>query len=157
MVTCARNPVTAAVFLVLDLFLLAGIYALQGAHFVAAVQVIVYAGAILVLFLFVIMLLNLTPEELAGAGRKGAVEYLFMVLTAISFAAVAIILLLAGPTGVQNADLLAKGQSNTVDVGMHLFSKFLWPFEISSILILLAVVASIVIAKKDRPVAKKKA
>jgi NADH-quinone oxidoreductase subunit J len=154
MVTCARNPVTAAVFLVIDLFLIAGIYALQGAHFIAAVQVIVYAGAILVLFLFVIMLLNLSPDQLQGS-KKGAFEYLFMGLTSMAFIAVGVMLLLSGPTALENPDQLPLGGSNTVNLGMRLFSKYLWPFELASILILLAIVASILIAKKDHIKAKK--
>src|SRR4051812_17487825 len=62
MVICSRNPVTSAVFLVLDLLCMAGLYAQMDAHFVAAIQVLVYAGAIVVLFVFVIMLLNLSTD-----------------------------------------------------------------------------------------------
>jgi NADH-quinone oxidoreductase subunit J len=153
-VATARNPVTAAVFLVIDLFLIAGIYALQGAHFVAAIQVIVYAGAILVLFLFVIMLLNLGPDQLGGS-KKGAFEYLFMGLTSIAFIAVAVMLWYSGPTLLTNTDPVVAGASNTVSLGIKLFSKYLWPFEIASILILLAIVASILIAKKDHIKVKK--
>ena len=153
MVTCARNPVTAAIFLVIDLFLIAGIYALQGAHFVAAVQVIVYAGAILVLFLFVIMVLNLAPNELEGS-RKGAFEYLFMGLTSVAFIAIAIMLWISGSAPPASSGL-AQETSNTENLGILLFSKYLWPFEIASILILLAIIASILIAKKDHIKAKK--
>ena len=76
-----RNPVSAALFLVLSFFALAGIYVLMDAFFLAAVQVAVYAGAIMVLFLFVIMLLNLTPDELPRV-MTGRVRWLFAIVTA---------------------------------------------------------------------------
>ncbi len=156
MVVTARNPVTSAICLVIDLFLIAGIYALQGAHFVAAVQVIVYAGAILVVFLFVIMLLNLSPDQLSGS-NKGPFDILFMILSTVAFFAVGTILWLSNslPAEADRPVQFISGGSNSVDLGMRLFSKYVWPFEIASILILLAIIASILIAKKERTKVRK--
>ena len=83
-VVTARHPVKSAVFLVVDLFLLAGVYASLDSHFVAAIQILVYAGAILVLFLFVIMLLNLQPESLKGL-RFSAIEGVTLVISLVGF------------------------------------------------------------------------
>jgi NADH-quinone oxidoreductase subunit J len=149
-VIAAANAVTSAMFLVGDLFLLAGLYALMGAHFIAAIQILVYAGAIIVLFVFVIMLLNLGPE---GQRRLKAApaEIAVLALTVIAFAGVAIALARGQPTlTLAESPVGANAPSNTFAVGMTLFTKFLWPFELASFLILLAIIAAVVIAKKDK-------
>lgn len=151
MVVLSRNPVTSAVFLIGDLFLLAGLYAMLEAHFVAAIQVLVYAGAVVVLFMFVIMLLNLGPETRASY-KMNAAEVLVLLLTVVGFVTIAG-LTASGTSltlsGEQTVDAIAKAGGNTYAVGMYLFTKYLWPFELASILILLAIVACVVIAKKD--------
>ncbi len=152
MVVASRNAVTAAVFLVLNLFLLAGVFALQSADFIAAIQVIVYAGAIVVLFLFVIMLLNVDPKALVKS-RIPAPELFVLVLTVIGFFGITLSIFLSEPTGVSTKQA-ASPEGNTYDVGMKLFTDYVWPFELASILILLAIVASVVIARKktkDQP------
>jgi NADH-quinone oxidoreductase subunit J len=152
MVISVRNPVTAAIYLVVDLFLMAGIYAILEAHFVAAIQILVYAGAITVLFLFVIMLIDLRDDELKRP-RLSSLEYLTMFLTALGFAALGVMFASAGEPAVEagsfTPDSIEAAGGNTYVVGMMLFTKYLWPFELASILILLAMVAAIVIAKKD--------
>ena len=144
-VVLLKNPVTAAMMLVLDLCVLAAIYTLQGAEFAAAIQIIVYAGAIVILFTFVIMLLNLRQEE-AGHTRLGP-----KVLT-IAFVTIGFGVLLCKLVGTQALSsvptALPAETDNTYEVGMTLFTRYLWPFELSSLLILLAVIASIVIARK---------
>lgn len=153
-VVTARNPITAAVFLVFDLFLLAGIYAMMEAHFVATIQVLVYAGAIVVLFLFVIMLLNLGDEERAKF-RLSMPDVVMIGITALSFVIVAFLIARVPPVaqvGEMTPDAVAAAGGNTYAVGMVLFTKYLWPFELASILILLAMVASVVIAKKDKQI-----
>ena len=150
MVVAGRNPVISAMFLVGQLFTLACMYALLGAHFLAAIQVIVYAGAIMVLFVFVIMLLNIQPEALAGP-RLPAVEIAMLLLTIVSFIGISIALVSETATTVRGAyslDAIEKVGGNTYVVGMELFSTYLWPFELASVLILLAIIASIIIAKK---------
>ena len=147
MVVAARSAIISALFLVLTLFLLACMYATLNAHFVAAIQLLVYAGAILVLFLFVIMLLNINPS---ATKRRIHTPEIFALLIALGiFSFIALQVLPEGlfhTTPVDAPDDLSS--SNTTAVGMLLFTAYLWPFELASFLILLAMVASVVIAKK---------
>jgi NADH-quinone oxidoreductase subunit J len=163
MVVAGRNPVTSAIFLVGDLFLMAGMYAMMDAHFVAAIQVLVYAGAIVVLFVFVIMLLNLAPDDRTRVFKFSAPEAGVLLITVIAFVVIGVLLAIEQPTAVvgdMSTEAIAAAGGNTYATGMVLFTRYLWPFELSSILILLATIASIVIAKKDKPasdVAKRRA
>jgi NADH-quinone oxidoreductase subunit J len=157
MVVLSRHPVKSAVFLVVDLFLIAALYATMEAHFVAAIQVLVYAGAIVVLFLFVIMLLNLNYEQLKSF-KFSAVEAGSLVLTLF-----ALIIVLFKALGSSSAVEIVTTPQNTAEMGntkaiaLELLSKYIWPFEVASVLILLAIVASVLIAKKDkRPESKTK-
>ena len=150
MVVISRNPIASAIFLVVQLFMQAGLYAAMGADFVAAIQVLIYAGAIMVLFVFVIMLLNLRPEALKS-GAFAAGEMGVLLLTIIGFVVIGFKVAggaLASQKGPHSPEAIAQAGGNTFVVGMELFTKYLWPFELASILILLAIVASIVIAKK---------
>jgi len=152
-VVTSRNPVTSAVFLVVDLFCLAGLYAMMEAHFIAAIQVLVYAGAIVVLFMFVIMLLNLEPGH-RDRRFLSAPEIFVLLMTVVGFLVIGVMLALGEPTGISSdmtPEKIEAAGGNTYAVGMVLFTKYLWPFELASILILLAIVASVVIAKKDKP------
>jgi len=139
-----KNPVTSAMMLVMTLCSLAAIYVIYGAEFAAAVQILVYAGAIVVLFTFVIMLLNLNQEESGQLSlpRKimglGGVTLGFSVLVAIAW----------NMYTFPPVEPMSNSLDNTYQVGMALFTTYLWPFELLSMLILLAVVASIVIARK---------
>jgi NADH-quinone oxidoreductase subunit J len=156
MVVASRNPVASAMFLVADLFLLAGIYASMNAHFVAAIQVLVYAGAIVVLFMFVIMLLNLSPDAKSQL-KIPAPEFFVLILTVLGFVVMGGLLATSqaeGIMGQMTSEAITQAGGNTFSVGMVLFTKYLWPFELASILILLAIVASVVIAKKDKPTAR---
>lgn len=152
MVISSRNPVASAMFLVADLFLLAGLYASLNAHFVAAIQVLVYAGAIVVLFMFVIMLLNLVPDG-RDQLKIPAPEFFVLILTVLGFLVMGGLLATSQPgalMGEMTQEAIAQAGGNTFSVGMVLFTKYLWPFELASILILLAIIASIVIAKKEK-------
>ncbi len=144
-----RKPVYAALSLVLTLFAVAVFFVLQNAHFLAAVQVIVYAGAIVVLFLFVIMLLGIDQEDILDEPFKAQRPL------AILFGGglLAALLLLAGilePTGAPAARGSAtEGDvSNVERVATSLFTDFLWPFEITSALLVIAVVGAIVLARR---------
>ena len=145
LVIFAKSPISSAMALVSCFFFLAGIYVLLWAHTVAAIQILVYAGAIMVLFLFVIMLLNL-GEEAAGPrmtfGRiigGGSAIGLFVVL-ALSIARVH-----TAPAA------LAGGQENTFGtlrtIGQAIFTTWLLPFEAVSLLLLVAMVGAVVVAK----------
>ena len=151
MVILHRNPVTSALFLVLGFCSLAGVYLLLHAEFVAMVQVIVYAGAIMVLFLFVIMYLNLKRDVEHGvhiALRRGAGWILGALLIAEGW------LMFAhhwapGPAGTEPAPAAPVG--NTQAIGQVLYTRYLFPFEITSMLLLVAMVGAVVIAKGRGP------
>jgi NADH-quinone oxidoreductase subunit J len=139
----SRNPVTSAMFLVLTLVSLAALFTLLNAFFLAAVQVLVYAGAVMVLFLFVIMLLDLKAEErrklrkLAVVGGLGAVgAFVFILLRS----------LLYSPLGARTAPTL---QGGTAALGALLFRQYLLPFELVSGLLLVAMIGAVLLSKKD--------
>ncbi|BBH54428.1 NADH-quinone oxidoreductase subunit J [Fluviispira sanaruensis] len=151
-------PVTAAMLLIIIMMLLAGMYGLLGAHFSAVAQIIVYAGAIMVVFVFVIMLLNLPPEEL----RYGRVTLNEIILIAIGFLGALFLGTKVGQgyltSGLNSTTLInarppyypAQMNENVKNVSSLLFTDYLWAFEIVSFLILAAIVGSIVIAKKAK-------
>jgi NADH-quinone oxidoreductase subunit J len=143
-VVVARNPVYAAMNLVAAFFFLAGIYVLLTAHLIAFMQVLVYAGAVMVLFLFVIMLLAIGDEQLVRE-RKKAMQYLG-VLGAIALAAVLASAVARVGDGAARA---VDGTFGTVKaVGAVLFTEFLLPFEATSLLLLVAIVGAVVVAKE---------
>ncbi|MEY4630020.1 MAG: NADH-quinone oxidoreductase subunit [Pseudomonadota bacterium] len=154
MVVTSRNPVTSAIFLVLDLFFVAALYAKLDAHFTAAIQVLVYAGAIVVLFVFVIMLLNLKPDALRGI-RFSVGEAVVLLVTLIGFVIIGAELASPVPEGLPAGPLsvaaIEEAGGNTHVLAMRMFTSFLWPFEIASILILLAIVACVMVARKEKP------
>jgi NADH-quinone oxidoreductase subunit J len=138
-----RNTVTSAMFLVLAFCSLAGIYVLLGAEFLGMVQVIVYAGAIMVLFLFVIMYLNLQRDIETGvqiALRRGAGWLAGGVL-----AAEAIVLFAKDwAPGASAPEAAPAAAGNTEAVGLALYTRYLFPFEITSMILLVAMVGVIV-------------
>ena len=140
----SRNPVTSAMFLVLTIISMAGLFVLLHAFFLAAVQVLVYAGAVMVLFLFVIMLLDLKEEERRKIKKLGLVAGL------VSVGAIAGILIKslskAQPSSAP-ADFQHEGA--TIPLGKTLFTQYLLPFEIVSLLLLVAMVGVILLSKKD--------
>lgn len=142
-VLVVRSPVYAAMNLVAAFFFLAGLYVLLTAHLVAFMQILVYAGAVMVLFLFVIMLLSLGEEEVGD--RKRAMQYLG-VLGAIGIAAV----LVSAIARLSDTGMRAvSGTFGTVKaVGAVLFTEFLLPFEATSLLLLVAIVGAVVVAKE---------
>jgi NADH-quinone oxidoreductase subunit J len=139
----SRNPVTSAMFLVLTIVSMAGLFVLLHAFFLAAVQILVYAGAVIVLFLFVIMLLNLKEEERRKYSKFGAAAGL------ISIAAIAGILVRSIHQWKVDALLPPTLEGSTKDLGRLLFTQYLLPFEIVSILLLVAMVGVILLSKKD--------
>jgi NADH-quinone oxidoreductase subunit J len=140
-----RSPIRSALSLVITLFLLAVMFVTLGAHLVAMLQVIVYAGAIMVLFLFVIMLLNLQEDRpaMVRAGLRGAaavVASLFL-LAAAHF--------LARPLGPPNASAVPAGFGTIEQLAEHLFTRSLLAFEVTSVLLLVAIVGAVVLAKRN--------
>jgi NADH-quinone oxidoreductase subunit J len=143
-VVAARNPVYAAMSLVSAFFWLAGIYVLLTAHLLAFVQVIVYAGAIMVLFLFVVMLLSLSDAEL-GLEKLTALK----VVGVVGAAGLLGLLVTAIVQGAPGAMRPVGGEFGTVRaVGRILFTQYLLPFEATSVLLLVAIVGAVVVAKE---------
>lgn len=142
----SRNPVTSAMFLVLTIVSMAGLFLLLHAFFLAAVQVLVYAGAVIVLFLFVIMLLDLKEEERRKIKLAGLIAALLAVgaIGAVFFKVFS-----------SSAQQLTSGlpsptlEGSTASLGKILFTQYLLPFEILSVLLLVAMVGVILLSKKD--------
>jgi len=142
MVVTRKHPMSSALYLILTLFAVAALFVLRQAHFLAAIQVIVYAGAVVVLFVFVIMLINVPEEKLpvervTGMRLLGAVAAGFLVLeTAV----------VARRLGMPAAPAAEVGSVQAV--GRALFTDYLFAFEITSILLLAAVIGAIALAKR---------
>jgi len=140
----SRNPVSSAMFLVLTIISMAGLFVLLHAYFLAAVQVLVYAGAVMVLFLFVIMLLDLKAEE-----RRNA-RLLSLVAGLVSVGAIIGIFIESLHAAQPGQDLPAPtAVGDTATLGKILFTNYLLPFEIVSLLLLVAMVGVILLSKKD--------
>ncbi len=148
LVVFSKNPVYSVLYLIITFFSIAGHYFLLSAQFLAMVHIIVYAGAIMVLFLYVIMMLNLNKEDepnkpilaKVGAGIAGGTLMLVLV-AALNNAGVPL-----SSTGIANTNI------GTVEsLGKVLFSKegFLLPFEVSSVLFLAAMIGAVFISKKE--------
>jgi NADH-quinone oxidoreductase subunit J len=143
----SRNAVYAALFLVLNFATGAVFYLLLGAPFIAMVQITVYAGAIMVLFLFVIMLLG--AEQLAAAQALPWQRPLAIGL-AVVLAAEAAYLLLARGAVSGWIEAAAEGFGSPQAIGGVLFNQYLLPFEVTSVLLLVAMVGAIVLTKKEK-------
>jgi NADH-quinone oxidoreductase subunit J len=143
-VLVARSPVYAAMNLVAAFFFMAGLYVLLTAHLIAFMQVLVYAGAVMVLFLFVIMLLNLGEEHMPRE-RKKAMQYLG-VLGGVALAGV--LASAISKAVVDGTRTLGPTFGTVKAVGQVLFTEYLLPFEATSLLLLVAIVGAVVVAKE---------
>ncbi len=147
-----RSPVAAALWLVNTLFHLAGIYVLLDAHFIAAAQVLVYAGAIMVVFLFVIMLLNLgrvqETTDIRGPAGKVIATGLGLVLIGelVALRNVTLTPDLLAPAGSMAATIEERGAVTAI--ALPLFQQYLVPFEVASVMLLAAIVGAVVLAKR---------
>ena len=139
-----KHPIHSALSLIVVMGSLAVLYLLLGAEFVAAIQVIVYAGAIMVLFVFVIMLLNAGEEE-STQGSK--VAFFGTPAVAALICMVVYVLTRHLPTGQMIE--LGKFVGTTRDVAMKLFTTYLLPFEVTSVLILIAIMGAVVLARRE--------
>ncbi|MCK6555468.1 NADH-quinone oxidoreductase subunit J [Candidatus Binatia bacterium] len=153
-VVLARHPIRSALSLVVAMFLLAAMFATLDAQLIAALQIIVYAGAIMVLFLFVIMLLNLQAEPGFSVGVRhlgvgAAAGVLFLLAVGRFFLGDAGATAAAGPGGPGMGAPVPADFGGIVPIGERLFTHFLLAFEVTSILLLVAVVGSIVLAKRN--------
>lgn len=143
MVVFARNPIYSVLWLIICFFSITGHYVLLDAHFLAAVNLIVYTGAIMVLFLFVIMLLNLNKET---EPHKPAI----LKAAAILSGCLLMIVLSASLQGYtqQTTAVISEDYGTAKAVGKVLFTEFLLPFEVASILFITAMVGSVILGKK---------
>jgi NADH-quinone oxidoreductase subunit J len=140
-----KSPVAAALWLVNTMFSLAALYVMLDAHFIGAIQVLVYAGAIMVVFLFVIMLLNLGhASEIADITGKGT----RLAAGAVGLALLAQILVLGRQTLPDPLPELAPGTNVVTVVSAPLFQQYVLAFEITSILLLAAIVGAVVLARR---------
>lgn len=150
-----RRPVHNVIFMILTMISLAGLFLLLRAEFVAMVQLVVYAGAVMVLFLFVIMLLNLGPVP-APTNAKAARWWIGALLALGVLTLVSPTLTALLPIGGQvGAPSVAAGLSNTEIVAGELFTTYLLPFEITSVLLLAAIVGTVVLARRRSGTAAK--
>ena len=146
-----RNPMRSVLLLILSFIALSGLYVLLGSPFAAVIQIIIYAGAIMVLFLFVVMLLNVPTEEtptgraarlLGGAGPRRFGAVISALLALELFWAIGRLDLFSMPgTDVQ--------PSNVHDIGIRLFRDYAFAFEATSALILVAMVGAVILARKE--------
>ena len=144
----SRNAVYSALFLVLNFLTVAALYLLLNAAFIAVVQVTVYAGAIMVLFLFVIMLLGTEEEQIGGRLQW---QLPVAILLGLGLAAILAYALLSGSTGGAAEFAAVSGDfGSPASVGRILFNEYLIPFEITSVLLLVAMVGAIVLTLKRK-------
>ena len=141
----ARNPVYSVIYLIIAFFMIAGLYVLLNAQFLAVVHIIVYAGAIMVLFLFVLMLLNLNrstePQESSGWKIGSAITAGMLLLTLVGA--------LKGSIQIQSPAAPNSEVGLVQNLGKVLFTDFVVPFEIAGILFLAAMVGAVLVGKRD--------
>jgi len=143
-----RNPVICAIFLILNFFALAGLYLLLNAQFIAVVQIIVYAGAIMVLFLFVIMLLNTAAENHIFSDKR-LIKYFAIFISAFVFVQVAYLILYQSPSNYISKNVEQSIEIGTIEnIGSQLYTTYMLPFEVAGFLLLAATIGALVLAKK---------
>ena len=142
------NPIISALFLVLNFASLAGLYLILNAQFIAVAQVIVYAGAIMVFFLFVIMLLNPEREKRFFQDRS-KFRIFIIVVVALVLLQIIYVIFLSTPSETFNAEVSRSVQTGTVEnIGREMFTNYILPFEAAGYLLLSATIGAMVLAKK---------
>jgi len=143
-----KTPVKSALALVFHFFMLAGIYITLSAQFLAVMQIIVYAGAIMVLVLFVIMLLSTSDVEEAKI-KKNNIKQSFAIVISVAMLIVILIAILFANNEIQNNNTIMTNNTGSVEaIGEELYSKFLFPLEVVGILLLSAIIGAVMLAKK---------
>ena len=151
LVVSTQNTVHAVLFLVLNFLAVAALYVLLTAQFLAVIQVLVYAGGIVVLYLFVVMLVNLKrpPEDHSAPQRHAWLGFGLAALVLVQLGAIIVwggAGTAADPYTMQNSDLALN---NVERIGMLLYTDYLVPFEVASMLLLVAMVGAIILAKRE--------
>jgi len=148
MVILSPHPVRSVLYLILTFFLISGNYILMNAQFIAVVNIIVYAGAIMVLFLFVLMLLNLSKDNEPRSSIKMKIAATFAggALLTVLIAA------LKDSVVLPKTEMLENQQGMVENLGQLLFTKYVLPFEMSSILFIAAMVGAVLLAKREKQI-----
>jgi NADH-quinone oxidoreductase subunit J len=141
-----KHPIHSALSLIVVMIALAGLYLLLGAEFVAAVQIIIYGGAIMVLFVLVIMLLNAGVEEHTSISKMAGAPGLLLVVALAGLVAATIV----RSTDSVLSTSQAGDMSSTLEISNMLFKDFVYPFELTSFLILVAVLGAMVLAQREK-------
>jgi NADH-quinone oxidoreductase subunit J len=150
-VITARNPVHCALFLVLAFFNSAVIWLLMEAEFLAIVLLLVYVGAVMVLFLFVVMMLDINVAKMReGFTRYAPLGILVAALVVVEIGSVVWVKNLGGAAPEAVASVAVEGYSNTRALGELLYTKYLYPFELAAVLLLVAIVAAIALTMRQR-------
>jgi NADH-quinone oxidoreductase subunit J len=145
----ARNPVHSVLWLILAFFNAAGLFLLLGAEFIAMLLVIVYVGAVAVLFLFVVMMLDIDFASLRSGFTKNLPFGLIIALVLLAEIIVAVSAWQHGPT-LSGAQVPEASQSNIVALGQLLYSRYLMPFEVAGLILLVAMIGAIVLTHRQR-------
>ncbi len=156
MVVSARNPVHAVLFLILCFFNASGLFILLGAEFTAFILAIVYVGAVAVLFLFVVMMLDINFREM----RQGFKRYLPIGATVGLILLAQLVLIMSAwirdPQGIAKSTVLTPNNvENTRAIGQVLYTQFFFPFQVSGLILLVAMIGAIVLTLRDRKDAKR--
>ena len=146
----ARNPVHSVLWLILAFFNAAGLMLLVGAEFIAMLLVIVYVGAVAVLFLFVVMMLDIDFSQLRSGFTRNLPFGLLIALVLLAEMVLAISAWKAGPVMSGAAPREAAVEPNIVALGQVLYSRFLYPFEIAGLILLVAMIGAIVLTHRSR-------
>ena len=150
-VITARNPVHCALYLVWAFFNSAVIWLLLEAEFLAIVLMLVYVGAVMVLFLFVVMMLDINVAKMReGFTRYAPLGILIAALVVVEIGSVVWVKSLGGATPEAAASVAVEGYSNTQALGELLYTKYLYPFELAAVLLLVAIVAAIALTMRHR-------
>jgi NADH-quinone oxidoreductase subunit J len=146
-VVSAKNQVHSVLFLVLTFFTTAALFVLLGAEFLAAILVMVYMGAVAILFLFVVMMLDVEFSKL----KEEAVQYLPLGIAIGVVILIEMVVIITQVHVEHNSMVAVAGEiSNTMEIGRILYTKYLLPFEIASIILLVALVGAIVLTLRER-------
>lgn len=153
LVITARSAVHSVLFLVLDFLFVAALYVTLNAEFIAVIQVMVYAGGIVVLYLFVVMLVNLkrAPEEYADSRRLGVVGMALAGVVLFALVAIAVSSPGTGSAIGRGAEQVPAGIAggNTQELGWVLYTDYLIPFELASMLLLVAMIGAIILGRRS--------
>jgi NADH-quinone oxidoreductase subunit J len=145
----ARNPVHSVLWLIVAFFNAAGLMLLVGAEFIAMLVVIVYVGAVAVLFLFVVMMLDIDFAQLRSGFTRNLPFGIIIALVLLAEIVVAVSAWKAGPA-LSGRQVAATSQPNIVSLGQLLYSRYLFPFEIAGLILLVAMIGAIVLTHRRR-------